>query len=573
MLSRTVRLDPFAALGRPLRPRRLPQGRCRAHAHASRARDPLPAARRARDPQRGPLRLLRPGRRLVRGGPDPVFAAASAHAETAFVRVLLLPAEWQGKRTIRYVDPADEDKPKLAARDGVSRAPDRAPGMRRRGGEILVDQLVAARRRARLRRARRELPRHPGRARRLAVRYVTCRHEVGAANMAEAHGEAHRPPGRVHGHPRPGRDPRRVRRPHGLPGLDAAGAPRRPGRARRARSARRSRRSTTAACSARWRSGSRRSSPRTRIPELVARAFAVAAVGPPGPGRAGAARGRARRGMADVAGRVPRSSPRQRHPGADDLAAAARAARRRRSARSSIVGRTAAGAKRTRDLTRWCEASGLPVAAAWRCQDYVDNQSTVVRAAISRSAPTRGSPRACARPTSCSSSGARLGDIETGGYTLPRRPRAAADAGPRPSATRRSSGASSQPTLAIVAGRAAGGRGARGARAARAALGGVDGLGARRLRRQPAPRAVARRRRPGRGDGAPARAPAGRRDRRHRRRQLHRLGAPVLRVPPLPHAARPDERRHGLRRARRGRRQDRPSRSGRSSASRATATS
>ncbi len=46
-------------------------------------------------------------------GPDPVFAAASEGEETAFVRVLVLPREWEGKRTIRYVDPADEDKPKL----------------------------------------------------------------------------------------------------------------------------------------------------------------------------------------------------------------------------------------------------------------------------------------------------------------------------------------------------------------------------------------------------------------------------------------------------------------------------
>jgi quercetin dioxygenase-like cupin family protein len=46
-------------------------------------------------------------------GPDPVFAAASETEPTAFVRVLVLPAEWAGKRTIRYVDPADEDKPKL----------------------------------------------------------------------------------------------------------------------------------------------------------------------------------------------------------------------------------------------------------------------------------------------------------------------------------------------------------------------------------------------------------------------------------------------------------------------------
>jgi quercetin dioxygenase-like cupin family protein len=46
-------------------------------------------------------------------GPDPVYAAASDDEETAFVRVLVLPAEWAGKRTIRYVDPVDEDRPKL----------------------------------------------------------------------------------------------------------------------------------------------------------------------------------------------------------------------------------------------------------------------------------------------------------------------------------------------------------------------------------------------------------------------------------------------------------------------------
>jgi hypothetical protein len=44
---------------------------------------------------------------------DPVLATASATEATAFVRVLLLPAEWAGKRTIQYLDPADENKPKL----------------------------------------------------------------------------------------------------------------------------------------------------------------------------------------------------------------------------------------------------------------------------------------------------------------------------------------------------------------------------------------------------------------------------------------------------------------------------
>ncbi len=54
-----------------------------------------------------------PGGAWFESGPEPVLATASLHTETAFVRVLILPAEWTGKRTIRYVDPADEEKPKL----------------------------------------------------------------------------------------------------------------------------------------------------------------------------------------------------------------------------------------------------------------------------------------------------------------------------------------------------------------------------------------------------------------------------------------------------------------------------
>lgn len=45
-------------------------------------------------------------------GPEPVYAEASTTLESAFVRVMLLPREWAGRRTIRYVDPADADKPK-----------------------------------------------------------------------------------------------------------------------------------------------------------------------------------------------------------------------------------------------------------------------------------------------------------------------------------------------------------------------------------------------------------------------------------------------------------------------------
>jgi quercetin dioxygenase-like cupin family protein len=46
-------------------------------------------------------------------GSDPVYAAASQTEETAFVRVMVLPVEWAGKRTIAYVDPADDERPKV----------------------------------------------------------------------------------------------------------------------------------------------------------------------------------------------------------------------------------------------------------------------------------------------------------------------------------------------------------------------------------------------------------------------------------------------------------------------------
>ncbi len=54
-----------------------------------------------------------PGGAWFESGPEPVLARASSHRKTAFVRVMLLPAEWEGKRTIRYVDPADDALPKL----------------------------------------------------------------------------------------------------------------------------------------------------------------------------------------------------------------------------------------------------------------------------------------------------------------------------------------------------------------------------------------------------------------------------------------------------------------------------
>lgn len=54
-----------------------------------------------------------PGEWWYESGPEPVFAAASEDEETAFVRVMLVPRELEGQRTIRYVDPGDDEKPRL----------------------------------------------------------------------------------------------------------------------------------------------------------------------------------------------------------------------------------------------------------------------------------------------------------------------------------------------------------------------------------------------------------------------------------------------------------------------------
>jgi quercetin dioxygenase-like cupin family protein len=61
----------------------------------------------------GYTHTYRAGDSWLEDADDPVLATASPTEDTAFVRVLLLPAEWAGKRTIRYLDPADDEKPKL----------------------------------------------------------------------------------------------------------------------------------------------------------------------------------------------------------------------------------------------------------------------------------------------------------------------------------------------------------------------------------------------------------------------------------------------------------------------------
>ena len=113
LLAREVELDPATPwLARCDRIDFPPGGVAYAHTH------PGPGIRyllhgRLKITTEGRTTAYEPGGAWFESGPDPVLAVASDTEETAFVRVLLLPAEWEGTRTIRYVDPADEEKPRL----------------------------------------------------------------------------------------------------------------------------------------------------------------------------------------------------------------------------------------------------------------------------------------------------------------------------------------------------------------------------------------------------------------------------------------------------------------------------
>jgi quercetin dioxygenase-like cupin family protein len=104
LLSRFVQLDPFAdwvvrcdRVDFPL------GGTARRHTH------PGPGIRYL---LRGELSIETEGRTTFYGpggawfesGPQPVVARASTHLETSFVRALVLPAAWKGKRTIQYLE-------------------------------------------------------------------------------------------------------------------------------------------------------------------------------------------------------------------------------------------------------------------------------------------------------------------------------------------------------------------------------------------------------------------------------------------------------------------------------------
>lgn len=155
-----------------------------------------------------------------------------------------------------------------------------------------------------------------------------------------------------------------------------------------------------------------------RIPEYVARAFRVATQGRPGPVVLALPEDMlASMAQVDDAERV---EPVAVHPAAAQIAEV-----RERLAASRqplvIVGGSGWTSAACADLRRFAEASALPVACAFRTQDLFDNDHMLYAGDVGIAI----NPKLAARVRDADVllvAGERLGEMTTGGYTLPRAP-------------------------------------------------------------------------------------------------------------------------------------------------------
>ncbi|HEX6744153.1 MAG TPA: thiamine pyrophosphate-binding protein, partial [Solirubrobacteraceae bacterium] len=153
-----------------------------------------------------------------------------------------------------------------------------------------------------------------------------------------------------------------------------------------------------------------------RLPEIVARAFAVATSGRPGPVVLALPE--------DVLSErvdVPDARPHRAAPAAPAPGAMARLSELLAQARAplAIVGEGGWTARTGADVAAFAEAQAVPVAASFRCQDYVDNASP----AYAGHAGLGMDPALATRIREADvllAIGGRLGEIPTAGYTLVR---------------------------------------------------------------------------------------------------------------------------------------------------------
>ncbi|MDQ6816156.1 MAG: thiamine pyrophosphate-binding protein [Actinomycetota bacterium] len=151
-----------------------------------------------------------------------------------------------------------------------------------------------------------------------------------------------------------------------------------------------------------------------RLPEVIARAFSVACSGRPGPVVVALPEDMLTE-QADVPDAV-RAETAAASPGASELAQLAdllEGARRP----LAIVGEGGWTAQAGADIVAFARAAQIPVAASFRCQDYVDNDAEVYagHAGIGMASALA---RRIAEADLLLAVGGRLGDIPSSGYTL-----------------------------------------------------------------------------------------------------------------------------------------------------------
>jgi acetolactate synthase I/II/III large subunit len=155
-----------------------------------------------------------------------------------------------------------------------------------------------------------------------------------------------------------------------------------------------------------------------RIPELVSRAFHVATSGRPGPVVLALPED-----MLVEESAAPDALPftvRRVHPAAADVGRA-RALLEQAERPLVIVGGAPWSAEAHAALTGWCAAGAIPVASGWRRQDYVDNHADSYVGHLALGADPRLSQRVRDADVLLVI-GDRLSEITTAGYTLLRVP-------------------------------------------------------------------------------------------------------------------------------------------------------
>ena len=246
-----------------------------------------------------------------------------------------------------------------------------------------------------------------------SIRYVTCRHEAGAANMADAYGKLTGRPGICMVTRGPGAT-------HASVGVHTAMQDSTPlvllvGQVARGMRGREAFQEVDYeamfAPLAKWACEVESAA---RLPELLARAFTVATSGRPGPVVLALPEDVLAE-EADVED-LPPYEPVQAHPRAEDLGRMRQLLAAARRPFVLVGGRPWNDAAHD-DLAAFCEASELPVAAAFRFQDHVDNASPSYVGHLG----IGPDPRLAERVREADALlvvGARLGEMTTGGYTL-----------------------------------------------------------------------------------------------------------------------------------------------------------